>query len=64
MTNCVRCGSYAINHKLHGRQDNKRPYMCDVCYWRCEAEDLERQNQALRLELRIGKQKEQNNDGR
>lgn len=30
---CKRCGSYAINHRLHGR-DGSDPDLCDVCYWR------------------------------
>lgn len=32
MTKC-KCGSYAINHHLHGR-DGSEPDLCDVCYWR------------------------------
>lgn len=34
---CSVCGSYAINHHLHGR-DGSDPDLCDVCYWRerCE----------------------------
>lgn len=35
MTQC-KCGSYAINHHLHGR-DGSRPDLCDVCYWRDKA---------------------------
>lgn len=34
---CVRCGSFAINHHLHGR-DGSREALCDVCFWREEAE--------------------------
>jgi hypothetical protein len=34
---CKRCGSYAINPHLHGRDDS-RPDLCDVCYWRDKAE--------------------------
>ena len=30
---CKICGSYAINHHLHGR-DGTEPDLCDVCYWR------------------------------
>ena len=30
---CSRCGSYAINPHLHGR-DEKDLDLCDVCYWR------------------------------
>ena len=35
---CKRCGSYAINHNLHGR-DGSDPDLCDVCYWRKRAEE-------------------------
>ena len=31
-----KCGSYAINHNLHGR-DGSEPELCDVCYWRKKA---------------------------
>lgn len=34
---CKQCGSYAINHNLHGR-DGSDPDLCDVCYWRKRAE--------------------------
>lgn len=34
---CKRCGSYAINHNLHGR-DGSGKDLCDVCYWREKAE--------------------------
>lgn len=34
---CVRCGSYAINHRSHGR-DGSDGDLCDVCYWRKRAE--------------------------
>ncbi len=30
------CGSYAINHHLHGR-DGTRGGLCDVCFWREKA---------------------------
>lgn len=30
------CGSYAINHGLHGR-DGSDGHLCDVCYWRKRA---------------------------
>lgn len=33
MDQCRVCGSFAINHNLHGR-DGTDPYLCDVCYWR------------------------------
>ena len=31
--NQCKCGSYAINHHLHGR-DGSDTELCDVCYWR------------------------------
>jgi hypothetical protein len=37
---CKICGSYAINHHCHGR-DGSDPDLCDVCYWRKRAEQLE-----------------------
>lgn len=36
---CRVCGSYAINHHLHGR-DGSDPDLCDVCYWRKRCDDL------------------------
>lgn len=41
---CRECGSYAINHHLHGR-DGSDPDLCDVCYWRKRAES--RQNETV-----------------
>jgi hypothetical protein len=29
---CIKCGSMAINHHIHGR-DGTRPDLCDVCFW-------------------------------
>lgn len=40
MSKCVECGSYAINHHCHGRDGND-PKLCDVCYWRKRASELE-----------------------
>lgn len=34
---CAKCGSFAINHRLHGR-DGSDPDLCDVCFWRKRAE--------------------------
>ena len=34
-----KCGSYAINPNHHGR-DGTDLDLCDVCYWRKRAEDL------------------------
>ena len=33
MSQCIVCGSFAINHKHHGR-DGSDPDLCDVCFWR------------------------------
>lgn len=33
MIACSRCGSFAINRHLQGR-DNDHRDLCDVCYWR------------------------------
>ena len=38
MDKCIMCGSYAINHRLHGR-DGSDSDLCDVCYWRKRADD-------------------------
>ena len=51
MNKCKECGSYAINVGRRGRDDSD-PDLCDVCYWRVRAEQLqqttERQDAALR----------------
>jgi hypothetical protein len=36
--NCKRCGSFAINPEHHGRIPNIDLDLCDVCYWRKQAE--------------------------
>lgn len=36
MEKCLKCGSMAINHNLHGR-DGTDGDLCDVCYWRKRA---------------------------
>lgn len=38
MDRCKICGSFAINEHTHGRANGKHPDLCDVCYWREEAE--------------------------
>ena len=43
---CIRCRSYAINPRLHGRDDTDLD-LCDVCYWRARAES----NDTLRAQL-------------
>lgn len=35
---CTKCGSYAINQHLHGRENGIDLDLCDVCYWRKRAE--------------------------
>ena len=35
---CDRCGSYAINPEMHGREPKMYLGLCDVCYWRFKAE--------------------------
>ena len=37
MTKCKECGSFAVNHHLHGR-DGSDGDLCDVCYWRKRAQ--------------------------
>lgn len=36
MHKCTKCGSYAINHHLHGR-DGSDVDLCDVCFWQKRA---------------------------
>jgi hypothetical protein len=47
---CKNCGSYAINHHLHGR-DGTSPDLCDVCYWRQKTANLFVSGHALRRAL-------------
>lgn len=37
MNKCIKCGSFAINSHLHGRQPDVDLDLCDVCYWRKRA---------------------------
>jgi hypothetical protein len=37
---CARCRSCAINPKAHGREPGVDLDLCDVCYWRKQAETL------------------------
>lgn len=46
MMQCL-CGSYAINHHLHGRLAGKYEDMCDVCYWRISHKALQYLNAEL-----------------
>ena len=36
-----KCGSYAVNDHLHGRERGVDLDLCDVCYWRKRAEAAE-----------------------
>lgn len=47
---CKRCKSMAINHHLHGR-DGSGKDLCDVCYWREKAEELESALNAAHCEI-------------
>jgi len=49
MSGCKKCGSYAINEHLHGR-DGSDSDLCDVCYWRKRSDEL---LEVVRLVLRI-----------
>ncbi|CAB4195351.1 hypothetical protein UFOVP1299_6 [uncultured Caudovirales phage] len=37
MEPCKKCGSYAVNDSLHGREAGVDLDLCDVCYWRKRA---------------------------
>lgn len=50
MKNCKKCGSYAINHNLHGR-DGSRDDLCDVCFWREKYKDLLERSDNVRIKL-------------
>ncbi len=44
-----KCGSYAINPHLHGRQPDLFTEMCDVCYWRYKAESAQNLLECIKL---------------
>ena len=46
MSDRCKCGSYAINPHMHGR-DHTYLGLCDVCYWRSHTEILKRQVEVL-----------------
>lgn len=35
-----KCGSYAINPRLHGREEGVDLHLCDVCYWRTRSNPM------------------------
>ncbi len=37
MDKCKKCGSFAINPNLHGREKGEDLDLCDVCYWKARA---------------------------
>jgi hypothetical protein len=47
---CIKCGSWAINHWLYGR-DGSDGDLCDVCYWRKRADELQAKNDELDKKL-------------
>jgi len=40
---CKRCGSFAINQHMHGREKGIDLDLCDVCYWRKRAEEIKKE---------------------
>jgi hypothetical protein len=40
MTECKRCGSFAVNPNHHGRTETDDLDLCDVCYWRKRVEKI------------------------
>lgn len=47
MEDRCKCGSYAINPKLHSRDPKKNLHLCDVCYWKEEAKQLQAEVERL-----------------
>lgn len=47
MSKCRNCGSYAINHSLHGRDGSDEEF-CDVCFWRKRAETQQAEIERLK----------------
>lgn len=50
MNSCKKCGSYAINSTLHGREKGADLDLCDVCYWQVRAEERQAKIDALMLQ--------------
>ena len=52
-----KCGSYAINPRLHGRKEGVDLHLCDVCYWRTRSNPIA-QKRIAELEADIHRWKE------
>lgn len=52
--NRCKCGSYAINPHLHGR-DNTDKDLCDVCFWRTRALAVADAFEQMTNDWRMGK---------
>lgn len=52
--NRCKCGSYAINHHLHGRNGSDLD-LCDVCYWRKRAATAAQEVEHLLETIRAAK---------
>lgn len=48
-----KCGSWAINHHLHGR-DGTDDDLCDVCYWRKRAALAESDSPSDKSDIVVG----------
>jgi hypothetical protein len=46
-----KCGSYAINPRLHGRNPNTDLDLCDVCYFKKRLEEAEQRIADVEEEL-------------
>lgn len=49
--NRCKCGSYAINPRLHGRNPNTDLDLCDVCYFKKRLEEVEQRLAYVEEEL-------------
>jgi len=52
MNKCKKCGSFAINYHMHGRNPEILGMLdyCDVCYWRVLAEQAIEEKQEMNKE--------------
>ena len=48
-----KCGSYAINPRLHGRNPNTDLDLCDVCYFKKRLEEAEQRIADVEEELEV-----------